>query len=59
MSKDQNTYAKRVRETEKKRKAEAKRSRRRIKKEQAGELASAADAVASDTDNVEHDDIEP
>jgi len=34
MARDQNTYAKRVREMEKKRKAEGKRERRRLKKEQ-------------------------
>ena len=37
MARDQNTYAKRLREMEKKRKAEEKRQRRRRKKEQAGE----------------------
>ena len=35
MARDQNTYAKRLREMEKKRKAEGKRERRRRKKEQA------------------------
>lgn len=42
MAKDQNTFAKRLREVEKKRKAEEKRERRRRKKEQAGDRTGAA-----------------
>ena len=42
MAKDQNTFAKRLREMEKKRKAEEKRERRRRKKEQAGDSTEAA-----------------
>lgn len=44
MARDQNTYAKRVREMEKKRKAEEKRARRRRKKEQAAGDAEAEPA---------------
>jgi len=55
MAKDQNTYAKRARETEKKRKAEAKRARRRIKKEQAGQVDLASE---TDTDGVQTDSVE-
>ena len=50
MARDQNTYAKRLREMEKKRKAEEKRARRRRKKEQASDDAEAnvADGPASE-----------
>lgn len=41
MAKNQNTFAKRQREVEKKRKAEEKRERRRRKKNQAAERADA------------------
>jgi len=47
MARDQNTYAKRWREMDKKRKAEEKRARRRRKKEE--EPGNAADA-ANDVD---------
>ena len=50
MAKDQNTYAKRARETAKKRKAEDKRQRRRRKKEQGRQIESAADADTADAD---------
>jgi hypothetical protein len=50
MVKDQNTYAKRARETAKKRKAEAKRERRQRKKEQTDQIDPAIDADAVDTD---------
>jgi hypothetical protein len=50
MAKDQNTYAKRARETAKKRRAEDKRQRRRKKKEQADQIDSAADVDTVDTD---------
>jgi hypothetical protein len=40
MAKDQNTFAKRQREMQKKRKAEEKRARRQKKKEQAKEIAA-------------------
>lgn len=47
MARDQNTFAKRRREMEKKRKAEEKRERRKKRKEQANEPADTvpADAV--------------
>lgn len=43
MARDQNTYAKRWREMDKKRKAEEKRARRRRKKEQGNEADAAND----------------
>jgi hypothetical protein len=48
MAKDRNTFAKRLREVNKKRKAEAKRERRRRKKEQADDPTDAADANAAE-----------
>jgi len=50
MARDQNTYAKRLREMEKKRKAEEKRARRRRKKEQPNDdpEANVAEAPASE-----------
>ncbi|MFH1921831.1 MAG: hypothetical protein ABIP48_18350 [Planctomycetota bacterium] len=45
MARDQNTYAKRWREMDKKRKAEEKRARRRKKKEEPGNDADAANDV--------------
>ncbi len=54
MAKDQNTFAKRQREMEKKRKAEEKRERRRLRKEQPDEPAeTSADDIAVDTTAVE------
>jgi hypothetical protein len=47
MARDQNTYAKRAREMEKKRKAEEKRARRRKKKEEASEAANDVQAHAA------------
>ena len=44
MARDQNTYAKRWREMDKKRKAEEKRARRQKKKELANQPAEAAEA---------------
>ena len=48
MARDQNTYAKRRREMDKKRKAEEKRARRRRKKEQANEAPEAAEVNGVD-----------
>lgn len=49
MARDQNTYAKRQREMEKRRKAEEKRARRRKKKEQANDdEANVADSPATE-----------
>ena len=57
MAKDQNTYAKRAREHDKKLKADAKRERRRRKKEQADQPVI-TDSI-DDVDNAEREDIEP
>ncbi|MBN1908489.1 MAG: hypothetical protein JW818_02010 [Pirellulales bacterium] len=61
MAKDQNTFAKRAREMEKRRKAEAKRTRRQKKKEQAAELGAnpngAADAETVDSDSASPDNV--
>jgi hypothetical protein len=55
MAKDQNTYAKRARETAKKRKADAKRERRQRKKEQTDQIDPVIDADAVDTDQTTGD----
>ena len=47
MAKDQNTFAKRLREMNKKRKAEDKRERRRKRKEQASEPVDPSSEVTS------------
>ena len=52
MARDQNTFAKRQREMEKKRKAEEKRERRRKKKEQADEPAEVVPTEPAAADNV-------
>ena len=56
MARDQNTYAKRKREMDKKRKAEEKRARRRKKKELANQPAETAEAA--ETDDVEKPAVE-
>jgi hypothetical protein len=50
MAKDQNTYAKRWREMDRKRKAEEKRARRQRRKEQANEVAEAGGVARPDTE---------
>jgi len=50
MARDQNTYAKRWREMNKKRKAEEKRARRQRRKEQGSEVAEAGGVDRPDTE---------
>jgi hypothetical protein len=50
MAKDQNTYAKRWREMDRKRKAEEKRARRQRRKEQANEVVEAGSVDRPDTE---------